>query len=77
MKNFVFLPPWGDCHALWLLKTNDANERPPPPRDAHESLLKRPVDYPHELARLIKNVEIRAKKKLKEDAKHAENVKLM
>ena len=53
-KNFAFTPPWGDLHAIWLLKTNDPNERPPPPPNAHESSLMRPIDYPQELAKRMR-----------------------
>lgn len=56
-------PPWRDYHAIWLLKTNDPNERPPPPTDVDPSSRKTPADFPQELVKQTRNIGRRAAKK--------------
>lgn len=68
-KRFACTPPWGDCHAIWLLKEDDADEHPPPPAKPDPSSLKEQKDYPQEVARCARNSELHELKKLKENKK--------
>ena len=61
-QNFAFLPPWGVCQEIALIRPNDPQVRPPPRANAHESSLKTPESYPDELAKPMKNAPKRAKK---------------